>query len=348
MRVDSIARVEPYIKVVDIAHVTFERKSVEQMTEFLLDFGFVEVEGKSSDSSFFRANGNIPYSVEIIPSERDHFVGAGFVAESMNDLEQLSLIHNVPVVQSNKPGGGYSITLSDPDGIQVNVLFGFEEATPIYSRSELFKTNTPFDRSRVNEPVRSEVEPTAICRLGHLVLFTPDFDRAINWYMTNLGFLPSDVATESEGKPVLAFMRFNRGQIPTDHHSLAIVASDQSGIHHVSTEAIDLEAVAQGQRYLKESGWEHFWGIGRHKLGSQVFDYWLDPVGVEWEHYADGDSMTEEFETGYCLVSRQDLWTWGDDLPEVTKPTAEAIQQAKGRHKSMLIEWDKPPRPWIK
>ena len=39
------------------------------------------------------------------------------------------------------------------------------------------------------------------------------------------------------------------------------------------------------------------WGIGRHVLGSQLFDYWFDPDGFEYEHYTDGDVFTADHET---------------------------------------------------
>ena len=33
------------------------------------------------------------------------------------------------------------------------------------------------------------------------------------------------------------------------------------------------------------------WGIGRHLLGSQVYDYWADPWGRVHEHWADTDRL---------------------------------------------------------
>ena len=37
--------------------------------------------------------------------------------------------------------------------------------------------------------------------------------------------------------------------------------------------------------------YEHMWGIGRHVLGSQVYDYWADPWGRVHEHWADSDRL---------------------------------------------------------
>ena len=32
--------------------------------------------------------------------------------------------------------------------------------------------------------------------------------------------------------------------------------------------------------------------MGRHIMGSQIFDYWKDPFGNELEHWTDGDLFT--------------------------------------------------------
>ena len=45
--------------------------------------------------------------------------------------------------------------------------------------------------------------------------------------------------------------------------------------------------------HMKTSGkYIHEWGIGRHLLGSQLYDYWRDPAGFILEHWTDGDLMT--------------------------------------------------------
>ena len=57
------------------------------------------------------------------------------------------------------------------------------------------------------------------------------------------------------------------------------------------------------------------WGIGRHVLGSQLFDYWYDPDGMEFEHYTDGDLFTAGHETHYVPLELAGIWAWGDDVP---------------------------------
>lgn len=44
-----------------------------------------------------------------------------------------------------------------------------------------------------------------------------------------------------------------------------------------------------GHQHLKAAQRQPAWGVGRHIMGSQVFDYWNDPFGNELEHWTDGD-----------------------------------------------------------
>lgn len=341
-----IRRVEPVIKADELAYVTFERKDADRMVRFLTDFGLVPVEG-TSGSFFFRGRGTNPFCVEIVPSDRDHLVGLGFMAKSPADLETLAAASGCAVEDSDKPGGGKRVRLTDPDGSLVDVICGFTPASPLETRQDLLPANTPRDKRRINEGVRTPLAPTPIHRLGHVVLFTPDFAATTNWYMKWLGFLPTDILTPADGNPCGGFFRLNRGANPADHHNLAVFASGGPGVHHVSFESLDVDEIGQGQQYLKATEWTHFWGIGRHLLGSQFYDYWLDPTGLEWEHYADGDVMTEDFDEGYFLVNRGELWAWGDDLPESTRTPPEAIAEAPPHLKGLLTEWAKSSRPWL-
>jgi len=342
-----IAPVDPIIKADQLAFVVFERKDPAEMARFLRDFGLLQLEGTPGPSLYFRARGASAYCVEIIPSDRDRMVGSGYIVTSEGDLAKVAEASGLPIEPTGKPGGGSRVKLIDPDGSEVDVIHGMEMPAPFETRTELIACNTPDRKVRINEGVRTDIKPTPVHRLGHYVIFTPDFAATVEWYMKWVGILPTDILTTADGNPVGGFFRVNRGSEPSDHHNIAIFAGPEKGIHHISMETLDVDEIGQGQQYLKGKGWTHFWGVGRHLLGSQFFDYWLDPTGVEWEHYADGDVMTEDFETGYYLVSREGLWAWGDDLPDSTKPPEEAIANAPAHLKEFFTEWAKSPRAWL-
>jgi hypothetical protein len=70
-----------------------------------------------------------------------------------------------------------------------------------------------------------------------------------------------------------------------------------------------------GHAHLSGAGAEAAWGVGRHLLGSQVFDYWKDPWGFEVEHWTDGDQLRAS--DGGHIASIADLIgvQWGMPMP---------------------------------
>jgi hypothetical protein len=45
-------------------------------------------------------------------------------------------------------------------------------------------------------------------------------------------------------------------------------------------------------QWLLRKGYTPSWGIGRHILGSQIFDYWYTPDDFMVEHYSDGEYIS--------------------------------------------------------
>ena len=71
----------------------------------------------------------------------------------------------------------------------------------------------------------------------------------------------------------------------------------------------------RGHDLLQAKDYKHAWGIGRHILGSQIFDYWRDPWGRIHEHWTDGDLFTSgkqaaSYSAEYGLSSQ-----WGPQAP---------------------------------
>src|SRR3990167_5245150 len=88
-------------------------------------------------------------------------------------------------------------------------------------------------------------------------------------------------------------MRCDRGDMPTDHHTLFLLQSPNAPrFNHAAFEVADIDDLMRGHTHLAKSRRTPAWGVGRHILGSQVFDYWKDPWGHELEHWTDGDLFT--------------------------------------------------------
>lgn len=343
-----IERPNPIVRADAVAHVVFARRDPDTMARFLQDFGFRALDNPDGAVRYFRGYGTLPFCVEVIPSSEDDFIGFALIAKDAGDLEALAKYEGLQVESCDGPGGGMRVRLTDPDGRRVDLIHGFSQVAELPTRGELLPVNTPFEAHRLNAPVRTPVEPAPVFRIGHVVLQSPDFDATADWYMRRFGFIPTDVQAVDDGRPALGFFRLDRGAEPADHHSLAILGGPSATMLHVSTETLDIEAVGQGQQFLRARGWTHFWGIGRHQLGSQVFDYWKDPVGDEWEHYADGDFMTAEYPTGYHKLRRGGLWAWGDDIPDSMRPPEDVPEHAPPEVKALIQALLVPPRPWLR
>ena len=95
------------------------------------------------------------------------------------------------------------------------------------------------------------------------------------------------------------------------------LAHEKTGLNHMSFEVPDIDDVCMGHEFLKQSGkYEHMWGIGRHVLGSQVYDYWADPWGRVHEHWADSDRLN--ITNGSNMVPAEEALVsqWGEAPPE--------------------------------
>jgi hypothetical protein len=118
-------------------------------------------------------------------------------------------------------------------------------------------------------------------------------------------------------------MRLDLGDTPADHHTVALAQTFRAALSHCAFEVVDVDAIGMGQRLLRERGWHHAWGMGRHLLGSQLFDYWSDPWGAHHEHYCDGDVFTADHPMGIHCFSAGAMAQWGQAMPaSFVKPKA--------------------------
>lgn len=310
----------PTAKAIDLAYLTFERADLQLAERFLLDFG-LRTAAKSPDAIYMRHAGPSPFCCRIARGAEAKFLGLAFTVAARADLDALSLVSGASDVEPIPgPGGGERVRLTDPSGFAVEAVFGRAHTEPLHHRAPL-PTNSPDSPARVNTPQRPQLIPPDITKLGHVALEVARFRDTCAWYSQHFGLIPSDVQVLPDGSPAVAFMRLDLGDAPADHHTVAIIQGYKATFGHCAYEVVDADAVAMGQRFLRESGWRHAWGMGRHILGSQVFDYWNDPWGDKHEHYSDGDLFTSEVPMGVHDVSREAMAQWGPPMPRsFTRP----------------------------
>lgn len=300
------------IKIEDIGFVRFQAPDLAQMRSFLEDFGLSVAQ--DGERLFARGAGPSPF-LHVTELGEPGFTGLGLRAASLADLETLAKAEGVRVAPLDAPGGGHVVTLSDPDGRRVEVVAGQAAAdpAPLPAREPW---NTQANRDRLRQTKRVAGGPAHVVRLGHCVLNVADFRVSERWYKERFGFITSDEIALTPEFSLGAFMRCDRGATPTDHHTLFLVQSPKGpGFNHAAFEVADFDDLMAGHQKLKDAGRHAEWGVGRHILGSQVFDYWRDPWGHTLEHWTDGDLFTAD--DGSNVASITDLMgvQWGPSAP---------------------------------
>ncbi len=311
---------QPTARAVALTHLVFERPDLDRAERFLNDFG-LETAKREPRTLYLKTCGSAPYVYRIERGRRARFVGFGFAVTSKEELDKLAALPGAGSInETDHPGGGLCLQLIDPSGFSVEVLWN---QTPIEERPHRAPTsmNLPGLTARINDTQRPPAEPPSILKLGHVVLEVADYQATSAWYTQHFGLIPSDVQVLPDGSPAVCFFRLDRGDTPADHHTLALAQGFAPLYSHSAFEVVDPDAVGMGQRVLRERGWKHAWGIGRHILGSQIFDYWEDPWGAKHEHYCDGDLFTADRPMGVHAVSREAMAQWGQPMPTTfTKP----------------------------
>lgn len=303
---------DPAINVCDVVYPRLRAPDLDQMEAFLVAFG-LERAARTERALYMRGAGP-HHHVHVTERGEPGLVGFAFLAADVRDLERLARAPGASVLHTiDEPGGGRRVTLTDPHGFVVEVVHGIETRTPDLPDSLPLNLGARLERERAVK--RTPRRPARIRRLGHLGLNTPDVEGTFAWYHRHFGLLKSD-AVAFGGTELVQFCRCNRGATVTDHHTLLIAQarSPRPSLNHAAWEVCDLDDVWLGHEALAERGHRHHWGVGRHTLGSQIFDYWRDPWGHVHEHFTDGDLLDASHRLG--VHGFDDAGSqWGPQIP---------------------------------
>ena len=154
-----------------------------------------------------------------------------------------------------------------------------------------------------------------------------DFDKQLKFYTqhfnlvpSNLLYVPAHGPGSSARKYVAMFAHIDRGDDLVDHHSLFLTSLPPSEtvphVHHCSFEVHDIDTQALGHEWLTKKGYDLVWGLGRHLIGSQLFDYWWDTSKFMVEHYIDGDVVNDQTPVGVGPAGDAGLAAWGPEVPK--------------------------------
>ncbi|KAI9757729.1 MAG: hypothetical protein M4579_003354 [Chaenotheca gracillima] len=307
------------IRLVKLVHMRYQHPDLALITKFLRDFGMHVV--KRTDSQvWYRGYGPDQY-VYYAQKGPKEFLGGCFEVESYADLEKAAMLPKAGPIKSidDAPGGGSIVTLHDPEGFPLNLIYGQTKAE-VGKLPEKLVTNYEEEKPRVRNFLRFEPGPAAVHKLGHYGLCVQNFNDQLEFYTRTFNLVPTDFLYvpdgDNEQKNVAVFAHVDRGADHVDHHTFFMSTNKTSHVHHCSFEVHDHDTQHLGHQWLASKEYESVWGVGRHILGSQIFDYWWDITGNMIEHYADGDLVNKDTPIGYGPAGDESLAVWGPEVPK--------------------------------
>ncbi|KAF2758596.1 hypothetical protein EJ05DRAFT_500117 [Pseudovirgaria hyperparasitica] len=320
------------IKLVKLSHMRYQHPDLAKITTFLRHFG-MSVAAKTETKLWYKGYGTDQYVYYAQYGEKK-FLGGCFEVESFADLEKAATLPNATEIQKidDAPGGGYMRSFTDPEGFQVNLIYG-QTPKEAGQQPEVLVTNYEQDKPRKARFQRFTLGPAEVHKLGHFGLCVTDFAAQADFYLRTFNLVPTDflyadlraledredvaLPKPEDRKDVALFAHIDRGSTYVDHHTFFMTDSATSHVHHCSFEVHDFDSQNLGHEWLAQEGYESVWGVGRHVLGSQIFDYWWDTTGNMIEHYTDGDLVNEDTPIGWALARGDtDLAVWGPDPPK--------------------------------
>jgi catechol 2,3-dioxygenase-like lactoylglutathione lyase family enzyme len=290
-------RLITHLRHVDVAVPDYDK----QVSFYETTWGLTKV-ASDTGISFFAAEGSPEQYVMRVRESADKRLDLiSFGAANPEDVDLLAerlgtagvtLVSEPDKLQT--PGGGYGFRFFDVDGrvVEVSADVAVRESRKIEEREAI--------------PVR----------LAHVVLNSPEPERARAFYEQYLGFSLSDMLTHPRVGEVMYFMRCN-----PYHHNLAIARGPHAAMHHASFEMRGLEEWLRGSGRNIRSGTEKVWGPGRHQAGDNVFMYFLDPHGNGHEYTYGIQTLDEDtwHPTAYDISQpeNQDQWGLAEPMDEL-------------------------------
>ena len=304
------------IKVRDLAYGRLRSPDLDAQEEFLTAFGMVRAD-RTATALYMRGT-DPTHHIHVTEKGDPGFLGFAWAVADEDELKKIAEHPGASGIEHiDEPGGGKRVRVTEPNGYTIEIVHGIAPVAAIPVARQAINSG-PAPLNRAGEAIRFKQGPSTVKRIGHAVMGTPKNQETVKWFRDVLGLVRSDDIYGGEQTNILGqFSRIDAGDEYVDHHAFFCMHNARAGLNHFSFEVQDIDDVFMGHEHLKSTGkYEHMWGIGRHLLGSQVYDYWADPYMRVHEHWADTDRLN--IQNGGNLVSAEEGFRsqWGDRPPE--------------------------------
>lgn len=272
---------------------------------FYQSFGLdVHEEGDGLGLYTFGATQRWARLTEDLRKKTNHIAFAVF-EEDFEPIKRHIEAQGIHLLDAPSSAESSGIWFRDPFGILIEVKVA-QKSSP-NEKSEFLTSSTP--SGVASAPVRSKAARVYPRRLAHVLLFTPDVPKCIEFYCRVLGLRLSDKSGDG--------VCFLHGIHGSDHHLIAFAKSNGPGLHHCSWDVGGIDEIGRGAMHMADKGFKKGWGLGRHVLGSNYFHYIQDPWGSYAEYSADIDYIPLDQDWEAADHDPEDsFYLWGPEFPE--------------------------------
>jgi 2,3-dihydroxy-p-cumate/2,3-dihydroxybenzoate 3,4-dioxygenase len=253
---------EAMFRYARLEYVALNVTNLERSRTFYETLWGLQPAGHGAEGELFLRCGDKHHDVILYPSTHAGLKRLGWLLESEREIDRAAAhlatfgvsARDVPAAESAALGVGRSIRAACPITGLVHEFFA--AATP--AETPFVKTVTAFDR------------------LGHVIIRTPEYEKAVAFYQDAFNMRSSD---EFDGR--VTFMRCFPNPF---HHSFGVAKSERNGLHHVCFMVPHLDDLGRGFWRLKKNDVPIVFGPGRHPPSTSNFLYVLDPDGMTVEY----------------------------------------------------------------
>ena len=254
------------IRVDTLRGIAMRAPGVAATKDFYVDNWGLQFTGAHDGTHYFR--GTSPEQF-IYALREDATFGIDYINFGMDSRDRIDALYaqvvrgGVAVLekpgQQATPGGGYGFMIRDPDHRRLRF------SADVASHTDVGDV---------------KAQPR---KASHVVLNTPDMDRAQKFYETQLGFRTSDFSANQ-----MVFLRCN-----SDHHAIAFNRSPYASVNHVAFEMPSIDSFMRGIGRMRVKGQSPAWGPGRHGPGDNPFAYFVSPSGFVIEFTSEVQQIDE-------------------------------------------------------
>ena len=147
-------------------------------------------------------------------------------------------------------------------------------------------------------------------RLGHFTVRVQDTVTFAKFLIDIFDFRISDRIGVSQG----FFLRCN-----PDHHGIALIESDWTGLHHHAWEAQSIADLGRLGDRLARNGSRLIWGPVRHGAGHNIAAYYQEPSGSVIELYTDLERIYDKERAEFLWDPEDMFWLnqWDGNMPSL-------------------------------